>query len=124
MGRFRKFLHWWSTHYCARDAPLIWMGNEIRCPICGRLLAYRYLNLKGDGYDVHICYSANLDYNKVFKSANADIPIQTLDPYGVEYTILKLHQRPLEEDCLSSFPWDIVDDEDIPPYSILQNKDN
>ena len=53
MGKARSVFHRWFPSLCFHSLPL-WSDNQLRCPVCGRLLAYCYY-LHGE-IQVHMCY--------------------------------------------------------------------
>lgn len=90
-----KWLHRWFPGLCARDTPLVFVGNEIRCPTCSRLLAYRYPVPRGQGrYHVHVCYPFAFNLFDVKAAAIRDPPYEDPDPYNIEETIALIHSPP------------------------------
>lgn len=96
---FRKILHHWFPGLCARDSPLVFVTDTIRCPTCGRLLAYRYPASDGpnrslERYHVHICYPFAFDLFEAKVAANHNPPYTDPDPYQIEEMITLIHALP------------------------------
>lgn len=113
----RRVLHrMFPRRFCSRDAPLVFVDNSIYCPVCKRLLAYRYLSTGTHQrvYDVHVCFPEAFDTLEALDAANRFVPTDD-DPYGLEATIRKLHEPPYDEpmDEIALFEEDErIDEED------------